>query len=80
MVELKTLDCPFCGKTFTQETYKQKYCSTKCRSGVNNRKKTLRKAMKRTEKKSGISELRRLAIEARKHGMTYGQYVAMKGV
>ena len=78
MAELKTLVCSYCGNSFKQLTYKQIYCNSDCRNGVNNKKRRDRRAG--TRKKKGISELHRLARESREAGMTYGQYVAMKGV
>ena len=68
--------CPYCGKTFIQVGSFRKYCSQECFNIVNkmNTKPACEEKKKRTRKKT--NSLREMAREARKHGMTYGQYVA----
>jgi hypothetical protein len=43
-------------------------------------KKQLLKNEPYRRNENNVSELKRLTIEAREHGMSYGQYVAMKGI
>ena len=67
--------CPYCGKTFLQTGGFRKYCSKECSSAISERTSpTVKEPKKRTRKKT--NSLREMAREARKHGMTYGQYVA----
>lgn len=76
---MKTLKCAYCGKEFTQNTYKQIYCTQTCRMRRNEKKKQERRGIYKVTRK-GVSELSRLSAEARKHGMNYGQYVGLKGL
>lgn len=60
--------CKFCGQEFTGGRGKL-YCSTECKS-----KALIRQ--NREKKGNYGAELQRIAAEARKAGMSYGQYVA----
>ncbi len=71
--------CGKCGKPFTALAPNRKYCSTECSRKANADCRRVRLGI---TKKKKVSSLRQVAVEARKAGMTYGQYVAqmeMKG-
>lgn len=80
-------NCVICGKLFVARTVNGKYCSEECQTeGLRRRtrnnwrdneakKKEIRKSKKKRQK-----ELVDIAVEARKAGMSYGQYVAKMGV
>lgn len=71
--------CGICGAKFTPTVSNQLYCSKECsnkariRSTINNRKK--RKELRLTLDKTSMS-IGYICIQAKKHGMSYGQYVA----
>lgn len=73
-----TKNCALCGKPFTAVTANSKYCSNKCYRTMNRemsaswKKEQVTKPKKRKKDKTIVD----LAVEARKAGMTYGQYVA----
>lgn len=81
--------CEICGKLFNRRTGNQKYCCTECGKEAN-RRNVMRLGRKyrskkieqgrRTKKKVKESQKKidELAVEARKHGMSYGQYVGLK--
>ena len=73
-------ECLYCGKLFKQMGHKQKYCSMECRKEMT-KSNERRKAMEKKPKKK-VSTLKEVTMEARKHGMTYGKYVALieKGI
>ena len=78
-----SMNCKWCKKEFIQLRHTQTYCSVECRTKATRerdreRERKVREA-KRMEKNKK-SALRELTIEARAHGMTYGQYVALKGI
>ena len=63
--------CKICGKEFEPSCGAQKFCSTSCRE-ISKRRETNAKA----KKKPVTMSLAEVAVEARKHGMTYGEYVS----
>ena len=68
--------CRQCGKEFQTEHNSKMYCAHECyREAQNNLHRE-----KRKKKKPMNLSLRELTVEARKHGMSYGQYVALKGL
>ena len=71
--------CALCGTEFTTTTPRKIYCNEMCRRKVCSSNQTERRRNERKPKKKNKS-LRELTVEARKHGMSYGQYVAMKGL
>lgn len=70
--------CKICGNEFETEVKRQQMCgSIECRREYQMqiwRKSKEKSARKRN--KSNAKKITDLAVEARKHGMTYGQYVA----
>ena len=77
------MKCKWCKKEFIPLRHTQTYCSVECRTISTRERDRERERKVREEKRMGKNKksmLRELAIEARKAGMTYGQYVAMKGV
>lgn len=68
--------CKNCGNQFLTMHNSKAYCSDECVKAM----KRKRKAAERNGKKNKNKSLRELTVEARKHGMSYGQYVAMKGL
>lgn len=73
-------ECGICHRHFVTGTKQQRYCSPECsceamRQGARrrDREKRLNKRLEREKKKA----LKNMVIEAEKHGMTYGTYVAM---
>ena len=75
-------ECKFCGKSFTPTTGQQRYCCDACRYRASNLNKKdhitkkSEKAMKKRVKEGLVAD----TVEARKLGMTYGQYKAMQYV
>lgn len=67
----KVIRCLLCNELFSRTANGQKYCP-KC-------KKTKLKAIKPNtiKSKKECKDITSLAVEARAHGMSYGQYVAM---
>lgn len=84
--ENMTRKCPVCGKAISQN--RKIYCSDECqrtskrvKNAEGMRKKRQEEKEQRTEgrkKKDNNAHLTQVAIEARKLGMTYGEYVAMR--
>ena len=66
--------CPVCGKVF-KPSGRQKYCNPKCTDiAQRNKLKSLNvEGKSRALREKSLSEV---AAEARKAGMTYGQYMA----
>lgn len=77
--------CKICGKEFTAENNKFRFCSPECKEeGIklniknsDKRKAERLKAKKRTKTNMSLSEIE---AEARKHGMRYGEYVGKMGL
>lgn len=74
--------CIVCGKEYVAHNHKSSICSDKCRHKRGKEQEKQRKArvkirneLERLKNVKGKT-LTELAIEARQHGMTYGQYVA----
>ena len=79
--------CAFCGKIFIPTSRPQKYCDAKCRTGKDqSEKKSIRNEYNKSieasfeidpyiPKENPNEDLVRIAAEARKAGMSYGQYV-----
>lgn len=75
-------NCKICGKEFETNGTPAKCCSKEC-SAENNRqngkakyKEYYEKRKAKKIKKSNMKQIVDLTVEARRHGMTYGQYVA----
>ena len=75
--------CQCCGKEFVSYNGIQKYCGPECKREANRLWQAEYQRMygkdyrKRTKRKSSSSdELVRIAVAARKEGLSYGQYVA----
>ena len=76
--------CKICGKEF--ESNRNKICCSKACMSENNRllcaDNNNKQREKRARVKKNMQSIIDLTVEARKHGMSYGQYVAqmhMKG-
>lgn len=74
--------CAICGKEFVAHSHVTKVCSDACRrvrarqlSKEHDERKAKQVAKDRAEKKKKVTIVD-IAVEAKKHGMTYGQYVA----
>jgi predicted nucleic acid-binding Zn ribbon protein len=68
--------CPYCGKTFIQVGSFRKYCSQECSDAMNKDRTKPADVEPKKKRRKKPTSLRVIAKEARKHGMTYGQYVA----
>ncbi len=66
----KTYSCAWCGIVFDAEK-KRKFCSDECRLQSYGRGK---------KKKKADNSLSKIALLARKEGLSYGQYVAKYGL
>lgn len=76
MIIKKIRKCEFCGKEFRPRNGNQIFCSTVCR-----KKQYNAVALPQVPKpKKKNEELVKINEEARKLGMTYGQYQAMRYV
>ena len=74
-MKVHTRLCRQCGNEFQTTHNSKMYCSDGCyREAQNNRKREERK-----KKQTNLSIVE-LSVEARKHGMSYGQYVALRGL
>ena len=76
-IKFNPVECKWCGKEFLPSSYKNVFCSKEC---VYLHKKAVEKSRpkKVKEKKKSNQELIiDVAREAKAHGMSYGQYVAM---
>lgn len=79
--------CELCGKQFIPTTKNARYCGEECRIKVKRQRTKEWQAKRKQEKKEqrkqefkrlvAKNELKELTIEARKHGMSYGKYVAL---
>jgi hypothetical protein len=68
--------CKVCGDSFITKQPSRVYCSQEC--VVEGRR--ILDRLKRAKSKKKSNALIDIAVEARKHGMSYGQYVALKGL
>ena len=75
--------CDRCGKEFeaNESRIYQKYCSIECRekARIQKRRETYERK-KEEKKKKVVDKLQQDAAGAREAGMTYGQYMAKKGM
>ena len=82
-------ECPCCGKLFLPKSGPQKYCSKECGRIALNKKsaeksredrfhKEQEKYLKEAKKRRKV--LININAEAKKEGLTYGQYVARHGL
>ena len=85
------IECKICGTKFFGSS-RQKYCSEECvvegnkikkkefikREKERKQKEELERQDQNRAKRRQINEIEKIAIEARKKGMTYGQYVAQQ--
>lgn len=67
--------CESCGAEFETDRGYQKYCSRECRLEMS---RSLAKQRTQEKKKKKDDSLGRACIEARRLGITYGQYQAMQ--
>ena len=73
--------CRYCKKEFTVTHKNMKYCCQRCKSRARTQreKQYYAKRVDEMEQKNKTaherSDLSAVALEARKHGMSYGQYV-----
>jgi hypothetical protein len=85
--------CNICGEMFQPSRTTHNFCSQKCRKKhfkIQNKgyyakqleRKRIERGLKQEmrNKKTNHDKIADIAIEARKHGMTYGQYVAKMGL
>ena len=83
MAKIYNVSCKICGKQFTANTVRKMLCSEECK-----RENRIRKATEYNKKIKEIKENAKkekeqretivdIAVEAKKAGMTYGQYTAM---
>lgn len=88
-MESKIITCECCGKPYVRRHNKQKYCCNDCRMIMKAKKqheyfkayyrdRTKEKKYKPKPKKGLTVE--QINAEAMKAGMSYGKYVAMKGL
>lgn len=77
IIKPKTVVCDVCGKKYETDirrNCKHWLCSSKCRTKFESEHK---KSKEKSTKKDNQKEILSVESEARKRGMTYGQYVAM---
>ena len=68
--------CAYCGETFiVKRSSSRIYCTSECKKMKNN---SVKAENRKEKKKKKPPTVRDIAVEARKHGMSYGKYVAMK--
>ena len=86
----RKIKCVVCGEIFISDTWNASICSDKCRA-IRSRERAAKERAKlkegaeiydgrRKKVEKHISTMKQLtndAIEARKRGMTYGQYIAL---
>lgn len=86
--------CIVCGSEFEKKRSDHICCSKKCRNRYNSKQskervakhkekkkqEMMREAVRMSKKGENHHKIADIAIEARKHGMTYGQYVAKMGI
>ena len=82
--------CNTCEKSYIPKRKDQVYCCAECRNqgfkkylrayGIEAREKKRQEKVEKVKKKEKPSSLVDIAVEARKAGMTYGQYVAKMGL
>lgn len=75
---MRNRKCRYCGKEILSPKKNVRYCNNVCRFENSKKRAEERKRAAVIEKK--MSPLAEIEDEARKVGMHYGQYVALKGV
>lgn len=84
-ITLKPIKCKACGKKFTPINARSAYCSRSCYENEKRKRACERAKNRRNEirkikiNKSNQQMITEIALEARKAGMSYGQYVAKYG-
>ena len=78
-VGMRNKICNFCGKEFVGD-HKTRYCRVECRVEMRRKRERERNRKKETPTGNNRVERARLEAEARKVGMHYGYYVALKGL
>ncbi len=71
--------CKICSKEFESNNKRREMCgSVECRREYQSQlwRKKQGAAVKKTKKNNNTKKIVDIAVEARKHGMSYGQYVA----
>lgn len=79
--------CEVCGRPYVTNKANAKYCGQKCskegirRVNAENRKiQSENKKAEKKKKKDNQKAIVNIAVEAKKAGMSYGQYVAKMGL
>lgn len=72
-------NCAVCGKMYVAIRANQRYCGSECRYIGLQRLEAEKRASKRKKKKKKASIVD-VAVDAKKAGMSYGEYVAKMGV
>lgn len=79
---IKERSCAMCGAKFyiyDRKQMKQKYCSESCRRAMQQKQAKEHKIAENAKKRAkGNKNIVNINEEARKLGLTYGQYQAMK--
>lgn len=78
MAKYKTKNCEYCGKEFVYQNARAKCCSGACGDKLRAAKYKTENDRRRIKKMTTNNELVLMAIEAREHGMSYGQYASMQ--
>lgn len=66
------IKCAVCGKEFISSGTGRKYCSDECKKEARRQRDKARYEKNNPNRNRSLVEM---AVEAREHGMTYGQYV-----
>lgn len=83
------LRCEYCGAIFKPNGGHQKYCSSECCKNATLEKQRANRDIEECRRKASknakaVSKRRKILVnineEARKEGLTYGQYVARHGI
>lgn len=67
------LKCAVCGCEFVSSSTGRKYCGDECKKEAGRQQDKIRHEKNNPYRNRSLVEM---AVEAREHGMTYGQYVA----
>lgn len=73
------MTCARCGKVFLQILGRERYCSVICQQVHKREAGAPSRYSNKKKKQQPIKSIQEIAAEARKHGMTYGQYVTYLG-
>ncbi len=78
--KLESRECVWCGKEFMPEYHNVVCCSEECKkkrqSAQDKSRREKFNAKDKAPEKTNHEKIAEIAIEARKQGMSYGQYVA----